>query len=482
MSGKRDIFFGFVLLCLMACSPRALHEAQMVVAQTDSLRAEGRMYEDSLALAQTYKTLDRWQWFYADDYAHACYHYGRLLREKDNPAAAMEYFINAYHTRTREYHILGRVYSNMADICHLAGDFPLACDLFSQAAQWFLTGNDTLSYCYALNSAALEWAEQGKEEETLRLVRRIRELSNDSDVQAGLSLTQAILYEQLGQYDSVLHILLNDSLEASCLVVKARAFEHTGQTDSALYYAKEVLAMPSASAQDRYNMLYILINYDTTLQNDELVILSSTRSDIETSTLTPLQGHWTLATRILIDDLTRKPDLKWLYAIIITLLIVSAGILLDVCRKRQKHALLAQQLEDLKHATSTVKEKHEELFELYEGNRNRIRENINRKCELLLKSGNISSELAWSNYENMCRKVDERFYMLATKLQQKHVLNETEIRMCVLVLIGLHRKEIADALPYAQSGIGKLKDHTAKLLGTTGKNLHDFLLNMAVEG
>ena len=459
----------------------ALHEAQRVVAEADSMRAEGRMYDDSLALAQAYKTLDYWQWFYADDYAHACYHYGRLLREKDNPAAAMECFIRATHSRTRDYHILGRVYSNMADICHLAGEFPLACDMFTQAAQCFLKADDTLSYCYALNSAAFEWAEQGKEEETMCLISEIDELCGDSDVQACIRLTQAALYERQERYDAVLAVL-NTSSEASAKVFKARAFEHTGRTDSALFYAKEVLAMPSASMQDRYNMLYILIHYDTSLQKDELISLSSERSNLETSTLIQSQSYWTMATRLLKEDLTRKPDFTWLYAIIVTLLIVSAGIALYNHKKRKKHALLAQQLEDLKQATSTVREKHEELSEIYEGNRSRIREDINRKCDLLQKSGNISSGLAWSNYENMCHKVDEQFYMLATKLLQKHVLNKTEVRMCVLVFIGLRRKEIADILPYAQSGIGKLKDHTAKLLGTTGKNLHDFLLNMAVEG
>jgi len=67
-------------------------------------------------------------------------------------------------------------------------------------------------------------------------------------------------------------------------------------------------------------------------------------------------------------------------------------------------------------------------------------------------------------------------------LQQKKILNETEIRLCVLVLIGLTRSDIAHILPYALNSVGKLKDHTAKKLGTTGKNLHDFLLQMAVEG
>ena len=82
----------------------------------------------------------------------------------------------------------------------------------------------------------------------------------------------------------------------------------------------------------------------------------------------------------------------------------------------------------------------------------------------------------------MCKIIDSHFYLLASKLRNLHVLNETEIRLCVLVLIGLNRAQIADILPYALSSVGKLKDHTAKSLGTTGKNLHEFLLNLALKG
>ena len=119
---------------LGSCSSRAIHEAEAVVAQADSLWQAGLMYGidagDSLTLAQAYKTLKEHSAFSRQlsevcpfvpctsllrTYSHACYHYGKLLRAKDNPAEAMQRFINATHSRTRDYHILGRVYSNMGE-------------------------------------------------------------------------------------------------------------------------------------------------------------------------------------------------------------------------------------------------------------------------------------------------------------------------------------------------------------------------------
>ena len=82
----------------------------------------------------------------------------------------------------------------------------------------------------------------------------------------------------------------------------------------------------------------------------------------------------------------------------------------------------------------------------------------------------------------MCKIIDRHFHMLASKLRQKQCLNETELRLCVLVLLDMSRTEIADTLPYALSSVGKLKDQTAKLLGTTGKKLRKYLINLVVEG
>ena len=151
--------WGYIVFLLLAgmvgqgCSSRAIHESEAVVAQADSLWQAGLMYGidagDSLSLAQAYETLGAWQWFHADEYAHSCYHYGKLLRAKDHPAEAMQAFINATHSRTRDYHILGRVYSNMGSISHLAGEFQLSYDMYEKSADMFIRNCDSTAYFYA---------------------------------------------------------------------------------------------------------------------------------------------------------------------------------------------------------------------------------------------------------------------------------------------------------------------------------------------
>ena len=136
------------IVLLSACSPRALHEAQSVVTQADSMWANSQPCNDSTALAQAYQTLHAWRAVYPDAFAHSGYHYGRLLRNHDDPVAAMQVFIETTHSRSHDYHILGRVYSNMGSICHLAGEYPLSYDMYEKSANLFLKNADTLLYYY----------------------------------------------------------------------------------------------------------------------------------------------------------------------------------------------------------------------------------------------------------------------------------------------------------------------------------------------
>ena len=101
---------------------------------------------------------------------------------------------------------------------------------------------------------------------------------------------------------------------------------------------------------------------------------------------------------------------------------------------------------------------------------------------MLQDTDKIKKTLAWKDYHKMCNIVDKQFYLLASKLKTKYLLNETEVRLCVLVLLDMSRADIAHLLPYALSSVGKLKDQTAKKIGTTGKYMRNYLIDRIIEG
>ncbi|MBQ9297098.1 MAG: hypothetical protein IJ204_07900 [Paludibacteraceae bacterium] len=493
---KRCRYIVFLLLAGMVgqgCSSRAIHEAEAVVAQADSLWQAGLMYGidagDSLTLAQAYETLGDIPLPFrtllgvgsSDSYAHACYHYGKLLRAKDHPAEAMQAFINATHSRTHDYHILGRVYSNMGDLCHLAGDFQLSYDMFEKSANCFLEDKDTLSYYFLLNDMAFELAEQGKKDEAYMILDNIRVIH--SDLFVGTMLTRAVACKMVQQYDSTIYytsvVREQGTYASEILLNRAQAYSLMGQKDSAVFYANMLLAT-HYDVYDQCNALYILTNDDSSQSINSIRKNAADRADSQ-KIIENKKSKLSQAVQLLQQDLARKPDWQWLYTMIATVLIIGAAIVVYVYRKHKKHDLLAQKISSLTLKSNAVQANHEKLVNRYESQHQRREEETLHRCALLRNCPQIAVELKWNDFDSVSNIIDSHFYLLATKLRQKAVLNETEIRLCILVLIGLNRSQIANTMPYALNSIGKLKDQTAKKLGTSGKNLRDFLIKIVVD-
>ena len=468
----------------------SLREAQHVVAQADSLWHEGKMYGvdegDSATLAQAYERLKELSAFSRpkSEYAHACYHYGKLLRAKDDPVAAMQAFLDATHSGTKDYHILG-VYSNIGDICHLAGDFQLSYDMFERSADMFLQNGDTLSYYYALNDMAFELAEQGKKGETLALLNQIEDTCFDTYLIAKTWETRADAYLFAKQYDSAIYCA-TISMQSygitmpTCAIIKAQSFYKLLEMDSALWYANILLTQPDASYQDRFNALYIVQHCDSSVCAESILELSSQREDIRYYEYEPQKEKLSQAVQLLEQDLNRKPDLRWLYAILATIVIMGLGLLIYIRRKRRKHQLLSQQIEDLTQLNNAEQLHHEQIVQAHSDYKKIRMSEIENNCAAITAAETFPKNIHWNNYSKMCKTVDDNFYMLTSKLRKKYVLNETEVRLCVLVLLNMGRNQISDILPYASNGVGKLKYRVAQKLGIDSKNLREYLISMLI--
>lgn len=462
---------------MSSCGYRSICEAQITVKQADSLWRAGQMYGreagDSTTLAQAYETLNTKLSSLSPQlsttFAHACYHYGRLLRERENPAAAMECFIHATHTRTRDYHILGRVYSNIGDICHLAGEFPLSYDMFERSANNYLKNGDTLLYYYGMYRMAYEKAVLSEKDSCFVLLDSISKYHACRDFLVSCCImTKAKAYLMHQQYDSaVYYARLSLPSSATAALIIAQAYDNLGKSDSALVYANQILSDSLADYHDLFDALYIVRKNDSTLCAKDIGDLASQREDIRYYEYEPEKKRLSQAIELLTHDLNHKSDLTWLYVLIATIIVIGGGISIYVHCKRKKHKLISQQVED--------------LTAQYQNHHKRIEEEIAANCLLLRSSENMINELAWTNYDNMCRIIDRDFYLLASKLRNKNVLSEPEVCLCILVLLDFDRQQMAHLLHYAQSGIGKFKYRVAQKLGTDSKNLRNFLISMAID-
>ena len=463
---KQVILLGGIVGLFLACTPRAVQDAQRVVAQADTLRAEGRMYGidegDSLTLAQAYETLGaiplpfREGMGLGSSYAHACFHYGRLLRQKDNPVEAMQVFIEATHSHTRDYHILGRIYSNMGSICHLAGDFPLSYDMYEKSAQVFLQGGDSLSYYYGLYRMAFELAEQGKKEETLALLNTVD--STDSQLLSLINLTKAELYKTGELYDSALYyanrVCNIPQHQLTGILIKAQSYSCLNIKDSAVYYANVLISRTNELFYIN-SALYILTHEDEKKNIEEVRNISADRSDVQ-KLIEIRQGKLSQAVQLLEQDLNRKPD--WRIYILLACIVIGVILAAVSVRKWKRHKRQMQK----------------QFVTLTSEHTNHIIESIKKHID----ATNLNTTLHWKNYAAM--KVDADLYIggVVSKLEAKN-LNETEIRYCVLTLLDLPQKQKAEILCYSYpSAIKTLKRRVSTKLGITSPKLQNFLFSI----
>ena len=467
---------------LTGCSSRALHEAQDVVKTADSLRAEGVAYTDSMALAEAYNTLEKWQYLYPTDYARACYYYGRLLRNNDDPAAAMQVFINGTHSHTRDYHILARTYSNMGSICHLASEYQLSYDMYSRSADMFLKNGDTLLYYYLLNDMALECAVQGEKDETLILTNQILQECKDNNVLAKVLETRAEMYLQIQQYDSALlyarELSLYQGGEPTGLLISAQACSLKGEKDSATIYANAALEK-ATSPYHLYNLLYVSTNDDKSKDLDAVRKVAADRADIQ-KVLLSQRGDLSRAAQLLEQDLHRPINLKWLYSILGTCVLIGGVLWIYVIRKKKRHQLLCQQVTQLEDMHTIEQHRLEMMVKEHTEYENSLVTQIEQTCSVFYNSNHLKEDLCWSNYDKMCDTVNQQFCYTVQKLQTTYSLNDKEVRLCVLILIGIsNSKQLADMLCYGESGIRNFKNRTAKKLSTNSIELRNKLLKIA---
>ena len=479
---------GAMLLGLPCCTCKSVQDARQTISMVDSMRVnEGRLYDDSLALAEAYTTFGRWRLVYPNDYARACYYYGYLLRQHGNQVAAMQAFIAGTHAPYiqrviplpwfNDYHILGRIYTNMGVMCHLADDFELGYAMYEQSAIAFQKSCDTTAYYYALNAMALELAEQKLHDETVELLNSIEQECKDSGVLTKLWETKAILYYNIEQYDSTIYcakeLYVRGYHAATGYVKEAQAYWRQENNDSALHYANVVMLHPYAASKDKYNVLHILAYDNHTAGADDIKKYTAERSDIDKDILDPLRVQLQQA----IDLLIREQEPKATYAPIIILgcLMMLTVVYLLIRRQLKARAYRIREKE------SELSTKEHELQQSRTSHRQALVQEVEKTCRSLRAKSNLCSRQGMEDYTSVKKLVNKRLNMLVDKLEATHVLSERKIKFCILVLLQVPQKQIADILTYSSESIKNTKASIAKDLKISSSELRNYLIDKVLE-
>ena len=375
------------------------------------------------------------------------YNKGRSWREQNEPIAAMKSFIAATQSLSHNYAIKGRSYSNMATMCRICERHDLAYTIYEKSAEEFHRAKDTTAYAYALNNMAWELAVQGQKEQAIVLADSACKVSPSNEVHNKTIETRAAACLYRAEYDSTIYYANIVPIKSVYFdILKAQAYTFKQQCDSAMFYAKRVAEQTN---NPRYldNVYYILSHCDSIALVEEVRALADTRSDIQRG-LERNDAEW-IEAMLLAEQHIQSPQfpIRW------TISIIAIGILIIVI-------------------TAII------LYYAYNRSLLGRERQLAQQCKALRHDPYMKEKLRWDVYSKFCIQSNTLFFNIADKLKQCE-LTEREIRICVLVLIGLSYAEIAEVLYRAESGIGKDKYLIAKRLGVSAKDLRSTLWAIA---
>lgn len=363
-----------------------------------------------------------------DEYAQEYYRLGREKREAGEPVQAMQYFINATQSRTHDYKLLGRVYSNMANMCRQAERHEMAYEIYTLSTEHFALAKDTLAVAFALNNMAWEQAVLGHKDSALMLIDSAVSVCPSEMVQSKVIESHAAACLYAAEYDSAIWYALNvaDTLYGEMLL--AQAYAYSEQYDSAIFYATHVAAK---TTNPRYldDAYYILAHCDSTAGRTEVVELSEKRTDVQRE-LEQYKSEMAQAVVLLQQSRNKRPFYPW--CLILTILL----------------------------SLSIV------TWLSYKWLQIRKKRKIKQIATHLLQSKDAKREIPWNLYD------------LPSKLQERG-LSEREIRIATLVMFGFSYAQMADILNRAENGIGKDKYLIAKKLGVSVKDLQNAVFDIA---
>lgn len=381
----------------------------------------------------------------ADDDARSYYEQGRALREQSEQVQAMQAFLKAAHSGTKDEALLGRIYSNIANMCRQANEHDKAFRVYTVSAEHFAVSGDTLAYAYALNNMAWEQAVMGHKDSALLYINAAIQCYPASPLTEKVMESRAAACLFAKEYDSVLVYTAppaNDYL----LMLRAQAYSFLHRHDSAAYYAKIIL--PRTTNLTYLDDIYYILTHDDSAADKEAIrLLSSERMDVQKD-IEARHGKLAQAIQIMEQEWSRTYS-PWLMIAYLCAVLISIGLSVWAIIIHRRHCRL-----------------HHEINQ-----KEKVRmQALQRNIQIIRDSPDMRQELAWGDYSALCAVLNKRFDGFAMYLTQQG-LNEQDIRLCALVLLGLSHKEAADMLNCSPKSIGKFKDITARKLGISGGEL-----------
>lgn len=462
------------------CSCTRLHDAQVTVAECDSLYAIGQTCTDSTRMLAAYKHLRPFKHLKPNEWAKINYYLGRHYISQQKEYKAVSHLISTIDSNTECYETIARSYNNLATICRQQHQDSLSLIFYNQATDFFKKSNNTKSYYYALNN--LEWTKSKLQNDTksIKILDSLAHITTDADIINKLYETKLFIFNNVHQYDSALIIIDNwkkyESFKMSNYgnFLQAQTYQDLAETDtldiqqrlqygdSARIYAQKIIQ----NSNDAYSLIgayYVMIQDTIGLSQAEISAYASLRADLfkEVDNTTARQNQAIVLLQQFIKKNNNKRKLYLLYFGIILIIVITLPILIH------KYKTIARK----EHESNIKIERHQQI----------VKTQLLQTIDSIRQCPDFEKEFMWKDYKQMTHLVNFKLFNIISKISSEYPsLDEKDIRICILVILGFKYDEIANLIHRSPSSISRFKRDIAKKMGTKSELLQDFLIGKII--
>ena len=480
-----------VALLVMSCTSCARwREAKGVIAEADSLLGEGVIIRDTVALGEVISTLENplGRMFARGKLMKAYYLMGRNLDDyHHNFSDAADFYIKADRMKTKDWVLRGRINSCMGFICKQDSCFTEALEFYEKANIAFEKTGDKRRVANGLVSIAEQYVnlkEYAKADSVLKIAAGY---DVDSAHYARMVDVYALSLYNQQLYDSALVHLLSikdypRNLDARCYSYQLimHCYEFQNQLIECPYYAQYIINN-SKNPSFRSNAYFFLM-YDAKNRNavEEFARYSTYRED-EDRILRHVAESYAQAS-VKLREYINNPFSIHVEEILI---ILFCFIVIAVWTIWYSHKRINRKI------ASEKKLIEQEIAQWKDGilqkmNEEKTISEIEKRKMILNVVMDYADEFAidkpiWDNDTKLFRLADSCFGFIIYRLKHTYHLRNSELKICLMVLLDFPNKEIARMVSYKEDSYPTIKRRLATKLGTSANEMRNFLLDLIVK-
>ena len=478
-----------VLLMGHFISCQSWREAKATVAEADGLLANGVIMRDTAVLAAAISALDNHfgRVFAREELAKAYYLMGRNLDDyHHNFSDAADCYIEADRLKTKDLILRGRINSCMGYLCKQDSCFEEALVFYERSSKSFKTSGNEWYYAHNLLNVAEQYVNLQEYEKVDSILQLASTYEIDSAYYASLIDIKSLKLYNQQMYDSALVCLLSikdypRNVEERCFSAHQtlQCYCKTCRLDFAVGYAEYIIAK-SSNASFRSNAYYVLIRYaEMCGAVDSLAYYSYLREDEDRIVQQNTKAYAEAIPKLTNYIFNPYPFRIWKMVLFVVGILIGITIFgWGIGSKKNQELVMEKRIMEVE--LVKWKEQIQQTLDKEKVSVTERREVIKNIIMEYSDDFAIGNSI-WKNENELFRLANSSFGFVLYRLKHKYHLNNRELKICLMELLGFSNKDIAKMVFYAEDSYPTIKRRLARKLDISAGEMREFLMDFILK-